>query len=94
VDDPRNRSIYIRSSLDRFNGTDRLYPYVSASSLLWNPQKPLTSSRDLAVLSWQLDEDYVSKGFLGIVGDSDGTDVGLRVKGDPLVVGGEAGCGR
>lgn len=35
----------------------------------------------------QFDEDDVSEGFLGVVGDTDGTDVGGVVELDVLVVG-------
>jgi len=40
----------------------------------------------------ELDKNDIAQSFLGIIGDSDRTDVTLRVDGDPFVVGGITGC--
>lgn len=48
----------------------------------------LTSLRDLAIYLGQLDKDNVPEGLLGVVGDTDGTDVGSIVELDVFVVGG------
>ena len=51
----------------------------------------LTALSDFGASARKLDEDHVSKGFLGVLGDSDRTDIRGGVERDPLVIGGISG---
>lgn len=52
-----------------------------------------TTLGDLGTLTGQLDKDDISQSLLGVLGDTNDTDVGLRLKSDPFMVSSVLGCG-
>lgn len=51
-----------------------------------------TTLGDLGTFTGQLDKDDISQSLLGVLGDTNDTDVGLRLKSDPFVVSSVLGC--